>query len=131
MISLAELVDRHLLALRNALALARVLNRELILPRLHCMCERSQSPRDILPACVKNGATTDIPFLCPAEQFLNIEEFEGLWTSGYVVVRPWTILNASFHPVASSFFAKKTNTRVRWGGKLLNETISEALVRAD
>ncbi|KAL3913032.1 MAG: hypothetical protein SGPRY_008129 [Prymnesium sp.] len=83
-----ELVDRHLLALRNALALARVLNRELILPRLHCMCERSQSPRDILPACVKNGATTDIPFLCPAEQFLNIEEFEGLWTSGYVVASP-------------------------------------------
>ena len=39
-----ELVDRHIAALRNGLALARALDRQLILPRLLCLCERAQQP---------------------------------------------------------------------------------------
>ena len=36
--------DRHLVALRNAMAVARALGRDLILPQLLCLCERAQSP---------------------------------------------------------------------------------------
>jgi hypothetical protein len=39
-----ELVRRHLLALRDAMAIAVVLNRTLILPRFPCLCDRSEGP---------------------------------------------------------------------------------------
>ena len=63
-----DLVDRHLFALRNALALARALGRELVLPRMLCFCERAQQPWNVLPGCVKEGASTQLPFVCPVEQ---------------------------------------------------------------
>ena len=52
------LVDRHIYAMKQALAVARALGRELVMPRLLCLCERAQSPFDVLPTCVKRGTTT-------------------------------------------------------------------------
>ena len=51
------------------------------MPRLLCLCERAQSPFDVLPHCVKLGTTTELPFVCPMENFLNVEELEGLWAT--------------------------------------------------
>tara|TARA_B100000795_G_scaffold212702_1_gene166369 strand:+ start:548 stop:2539 length:1992 start_codon:yes stop_codon:yes gene_type:complete len=132
-----ELVDRHIFAMKQALAVARVLGRELIMPRLLCLCERGQSPFDVLPNCVKLGTTTELPFVCPMENFLNVEELEGLWASAedgfvqtwgntergrpgarsspYVVLRPWTLLNATFHPAAAAALVRSaTTTQVQW-----------------
>ena len=71
------------------------------------------------------------------ENFLNVEELEGLWATAeqgfsgthwskpregarappsrpYVVLRPWTLLNASFHPEAAAVLGGGATTRVRW-----------------
>ena len=133
-----ELVDRHVYAMKQALAVARVLGRELVMPRLLCLCERAQSPFDVIPECVKKGTTTALPFVCPMENFLNVEELEGLWataddgfvqtwggadtrgrpgarSSPYVVLRPWTLLNATFHPAAAAALARGVATaQVHW-----------------
>ena len=39
-----ELMRRHMLALRDALALAAMTRRTLVLPRLPCLCDRSEGP---------------------------------------------------------------------------------------
>jgi len=117
---------------------ARVLGRELIMPRLLCLCERAQSPFDVLPHCVKLGTTTELPFVCPMENFLNVEELEGLWATReegfvqtwghsrergrpagrrgpYVVLRPWTLLNATFHADAAAALTNAASTaQVHW-----------------
>ena len=60
------------------------------MPRLLCLCERGQSPFDVLPSCVKLGTTTQLPFVCPMENFLNVEELEGLWaTAEQGFVQTW------------------------------------------
>lgn len=46
-----ELARRHILALRDAIAIASMLKRILILPQLPCLCDRSESPL-VLPSCV-------------------------------------------------------------------------------
>jgi hypothetical protein len=108
-----RLVDRHLTALRNALAVAKALGRELILPRLLCLCERAQQPGGVLPSCVKDGASTPLPFVCPVEHILDVEELQELWTSGYLILRPWTLLNRSYHQRAADALAGGVVT-VRW-----------------
>ena len=52
-------------ALRDALGIARVLNRTLILPHFDCLCDRSEDV-EIIPSCVYHGAppTLKMPFLC-------------------------------------------------------------------
>ena len=45
-----ELMRRQLHALRDALAIAVVLNRTLILPHFDCMCDRSELV-DYIPSC--------------------------------------------------------------------------------
>jgi hypothetical protein len=46
-----ELARRHILALRDAVAIASLLKRVLILPQLPCLCDRSESPL-VLPSCI-------------------------------------------------------------------------------
>ena len=46
-----DLIDRHIAALRNAMAIAVALKRTLVMPKLMCMCERAESPFAILPQC--------------------------------------------------------------------------------
>ena len=52
-------------ALRDALGLARVLNRTLVLPHYDCLCDRSEDVA-IIPSCVYHGAppSLPIPFKC-------------------------------------------------------------------
>ena len=130
-----ELVDRHIYAMKQAIAVARVLGRQLIMPRLLCLCERAQQPWDVVPSCIKLGTTTELPFVCPMENFLNVEELEGLWapegfvtpwsslggddtkpapSRPYVTLRPWTLLNGSFHPEAAAKLSGAAVARVRW-----------------
>ena len=109
-----ELVDRHIVAIRNAMGVAKALGRELILPRMLCLCERAQQPWGVLPSCLKDGASsTPLPFVCPLENIFDIEELEEMWKGSkrvrqgrlvtdppYLAIRPWTMLNRSFHPRA-------------------------------
>ena len=43
-----QLVDRHIYAMKQALAVARALGRQLIMPKLLCLCERAQQPWDVV-----------------------------------------------------------------------------------
>jgi hypothetical protein len=47
----------QLYALRDALAVARVLNRTLILPQFECLCDRSELT-DVIPSCMYPGEPT-------------------------------------------------------------------------
>ena len=110
-----SLIDRHIAALRNAIAIARVLRRQLVLPKMMCLCERSEGPAALLPQCVLDGASTPIPHVCPLESVFDVARMERLWP--YVQLRPWTLLNASIHPPppgAVPFEAARDITTVRW-----------------
>ena len=61
-----------------------------------------QVPVAILPSCVKDGASTSLPFVCPLEHLIDVEDLVGIWSDGYLLLRPWTLLNASVHPEASA-----------------------------
>lgn len=57
------------LQLRNAFALATILNRTLILPQLWCGLDRYWAPHSgTLP-----GSEFKLPFVCPADHVLDIE----------------------------------------------------------
>jgi len=60
-----DLMSTQVHALRDALAIARVLNRTLIMPHFDCLCDRSEYP-DVMPSCVYYGAPRrlKIPFRC-------------------------------------------------------------------
>ena len=60
-----ELMSRQVHALRDALGIARVLNRTLILPHYDCLCDRSEDVA-IVPSCVYHGAppSLQMPFKC-------------------------------------------------------------------
>ena len=66
-----ELVRRHLLALRDALALASVLGRTLVVPRLPCLCDRSEAVT-IIPSCVFEASDLELPFHCPISHILDL-----------------------------------------------------------
>lgn len=113
-----ELVDRQIEALRNAMAIARALGRALLLPRLLCLCERAQSPFAILPSCVKVGASTPIPFVCPLEHLFDIEDLAPMWEQGYLELRPWTLLDDTFHPhAAAALRGHGGHATLRWGAR--------------
>ena len=59
----AELVRRHLLAIRDALVLAHILRRTLVLPELPCVCDRSEAP-SIIPECRYEASDLVLPFAC-------------------------------------------------------------------
>ena len=70
-----ELMRRQLHALRDALALAYVLNRTLVLPHFDCLCDRSELV-EYVPSCVFPGAPADLPFprKCSTHFVLNIHK---------------------------------------------------------
>jgi hypothetical protein len=59
------LMSRQVHALRDALGIARVLNRTLILPHYDCICDRSEDVA-IVPSCIYHGAPPrlQVPFKC-------------------------------------------------------------------
>ncbi len=48
-------MGRQVHALRDAMAVARVLNRTLIVPHFDCVCDRSELT-EVIPSCVYPGA---------------------------------------------------------------------------
>ena len=60
-----ELMRRQVHALRDALAIARVLNRTLVLPHFDCLCDRSEDVY-VIPTCMHHGAppSMQFPFKC-------------------------------------------------------------------
>ena len=64
----------HLLCLRNALAVAQVLGRTLVIPRLPCHCDRYWFP--ILPMCRSPGSELKRPFSCTLDQLVDVMRWE-------------------------------------------------------
>ena len=74
-----ELMRRQLHALRDALAIAYVLNRTLVLPHFDCLCDRSELV-DYIPYCVFPGAPPRLPFprKCSTHFVINIHKLQYL-----------------------------------------------------
>ena len=111
------LIDRNIAALRNAIGIAKALGRNLVMPRMLCMCERAESPTSLLPQCVIQGASTPTPHVCPLESVYDVARVEQIWNSGYLQLHPWTLLNSSIHrPAAGAlpFDLARDVTTVRW-----------------
>ena len=69
-----RLVAHHLLSMRNALAVARILGRTLVVPRLPCHCDRYWFP--ILPMCRSPGSELKRPFSCTLDQLVDVMRWE-------------------------------------------------------
>lgn len=73
------------LAARNAFALAQILGRIVVLPRLLCYCDMYWgSPT--LPECVTWGSDLALPFECPADNVFNLPFWE--WAKVYTPAPP-------------------------------------------
>jgi hypothetical protein len=83
-----HLIDRHIAALRNAIGIAKALGRQLVMPRMLCLCERSESPFALLPKCVLDGASTPVPHVCPLESVYDVARLEKIWQTNYLQVCP-------------------------------------------
>ena len=112
-----DLVDRHIAALRNAIGMAKALGRQLVMPKMLCLCERSEGPAALLPNCVLDGSSTPIPHVCPLESILDVARLDRIWA--YVRLRPWNFLNATIHTPRGGKAAvdpAKDVVTVRWKG---------------
>jgi len=66
----------------NAAALARSLDRILVLPRWECHCDRHWTP--LIPACIMTNSDLKLPFTCPMDHLLEVHK----WTEqNHVQVR--------------------------------------------
>ena len=72
-----ELVRRHILALRDAMAFAFATNRILVLPRLPCLCDRSEGPL-VLRECIYEASELPMPFICPLTHLFDIFRFQSI-----------------------------------------------------
>jgi arabinosyltransferase len=72
-----ELIRRHYLALRDAFALAYILKRKVILPRLPCMCDRSEAP-SVLRDCTYEGSGLQLPYDCPLTHIFDVFQATAL-----------------------------------------------------
>jgi hypothetical protein len=65
-----DLVRRQVLQLRSALAIARVLNRTLVLPRVRCACELGFGRGHIGRGCDAQSSL-QLPYDCPVDHWLS------------------------------------------------------------
>lgn len=63
------------LAARNAFALAQILDRIVVLPRLLCYCDMYWGSPTV-PECVTWGSDLALPFECPADNLFNLPFWE-------------------------------------------------------
>lgn len=68
------LVEAQLAQLRQALALAAVLGRALVLPRMRCSCELGFGPGHVNTQCNADSAIT-LPYDCPADHWLRPDKW--------------------------------------------------------
>merc|ERR1712167_217653 len=71
------MIRRHILALRDAMALALLTRRTLVLPRLPCLCDRSEGPT-VLRECKYEASDLPVPFPCPLTHLFDIVRFESV-----------------------------------------------------
>ena len=73
----SDLMARQVHAFRDAAALARVLNRTLIVPHFDCLCDRSEDV-EIIPSCVYHGAPPSLPmpFKCSLHFVLDTHKLQ-------------------------------------------------------
>jgi hypothetical protein len=71
------MADRYLLALRDGMAAAWLLNRTFVFPRFGCLCDRSEWP-DIMPTCRLENSDLEFPFDCPLNFLLNVHFMQGI-----------------------------------------------------
>ena len=109
-----ELMRRQLHALRDAAAIAYVLNRTLVLPHFDCLCDRSELV-DYIPFCVFPGAPPRLTFprKCSTHFVLNIHKLLYLNEPAshgvpHVRGRPTVPLRLRAHAFLSDTRAKAT-----------------------
>ena len=64
---------KHVLV--HLVALSRILNRTIIMPRFMCLCDRDEHP-DNLPECKFGGSDLELPFRCPMDYVVNTMKWD-------------------------------------------------------
>ncbi|CAI6002771.1 unnamed protein product [Closterium sp. NIES-65] len=103
---------------RKALAIARLLNRFLILPHVTCYCDRWWD--SLWEPCRAPGGDIDPPFTCPIDLFINPMAWGSDPTT--MVYRPASFL--SFPQVPNEIRLSKAVVGVRYGSVLGEEASS-------
>lgn len=70
---------RYLVALRDGMSIAWLLNRTFVFPRFGCLCDRSEWP-DVMPTCRLENSDLEFPFDCPLNFLLNVHFMQGIET---------------------------------------------------
>jgi hypothetical protein len=66
-----RMAARYLVALRDGMSIAWLLNRTFVFPRFGCLCDRSEWP-DVMPTCRLENSDLEFPFTCPLNFLLNV-----------------------------------------------------------
>ena len=66
-----KMADRYLVALRDGMTMAWLLNRTFVFPKFDCMCDRSEWP-DVMPTCRLGNSDLEFPFSCPLNFLINV-----------------------------------------------------------
>ena len=72
-----KMADRYLVALRDGMSIAYLLNRTFVFPKFGCLCDRSEWP-DIMPTCRLENSDLAFPFDCPLNFLLNVHFMQGV-----------------------------------------------------
>ena len=72
-----KMAARYLVALRDGMSIAWLLNRTFVFPKLGCLCDRSEWP-DIMPTCRLENSDLEFPFGCPLNFLLNVHFMQGV-----------------------------------------------------
>eukprot|EP00967_Tisochrysis_lutea_P035627 scaffold42728_cov27-Tisochrysis_lutea.AAC.1 len=72
-----KMANRYLLALRDGMALAWLLNRTFVFPQFGCLCDRSEWP-DVMPTCRLENSDLTFPFHCPLNFLVNVHFMQGI-----------------------------------------------------
>ena len=77
-----RVVQYHIHGLRNAIAIAQILRRTLVLPEFHCYCDRDEHP-DIVKndpptfrKCTTPGSDLVLPYECPLDHLFDVSVWE-------------------------------------------------------
>ena len=72
-----KMAARYLVALRDGMVAAWLLNRTFVFPEFECMCDRSEWP-DVMPSCRLENSDLEFPFKCPLNFLINVHFMQGI-----------------------------------------------------
>ena len=72
-----KMAARYLVALRDGMSIAWLLNRTFVFPRFGFLCDRSEWP-DIMPTCRLENSDLEFPFEGPLNFMLNVHFMQGV-----------------------------------------------------